>query len=644
MSLYLKYRPGAFSEMYGNEEIVQTLETMVKDKESCPHAFLLHGPTGCGKTTLGRIIATELGCEGSDLSEIDSADFRGIDTIRDIRRNAQYKPMEGECRVFILDECFATGTLVNTPNGKIPIEQLKVNDSVFSLHGKDTIKNVFQNKVTLDRVMKLTFDNGISLICSIDHLFFTTKGWVKAKDLNKKTLILPFNSQFMFNANKQTYEKDKKMLNVRQQNSVLSEQTSKVQSKILQQQMCGEVQQFESERTSSFRGNKNNYFKEKKSLFNGNGGGCSNSENTINTYETKQPFIQFGNFGKSKRNKKNKWVTSHLERGTRWKWNFDRASKTFSDCFGLENGSCNQNIKSTKSPKLLQSGYWKRIAKDCNRSEWQRSFIETKYRERFEEKNNVGVIRLESSVFYQRSNNDQSFSGIIGNKERSQGFVTLYDIEVTNHPSYFVDGIAVHNCHKMTNDAQNALLKILEDTPKHVYFILCTTEPNRLIATIRGRCSQFQVKLLNDNQMYRLLRNIAKNEGAKVEKEVYEQIIQDSLGHPRNAIQTLDQVLRVDADKQMEMAKKAAAEQSESIELCRVLLTPSPSWKKIALILEGLKDQDAESIRRHVLGYCQAVLLKNENNQAALVLETFIEPLYNSGFPGLIFYCYSVTH
>lgn len=301
MSLYQKYRPSQWAEVKGNTEVVETLVSMIGNRETCPHAFLLHGPTGCGKTTLGRIIAGELGCRGSDFVEVDSADFRGIDTVRDIRRNAQYSAMEGECRVWLIDEV-----------------------------------------------------------------------------------------------------------------------------------------------------------------------------------------------------------------------------------------------------------------------------------------------------------------------------------------------------HKMTNDAQNALLKILEDTPEHVYFILATTEPNKLLSTIRGRCSQFQVKPLSDQQMFRLLKVIALKEDKTVAAEVLEQIVMDSLGHPRNAIQILEQVLNVNPEKQLAMAKRTAAEQSQSIELCRALMNKS-GWKAVNEILKGMTDQEPESVRRAVLGYAQAVLLKSDNPLAGLILEQFREPFYDCGFPGLTLACYLVV-
>jgi len=200
----------------------------------------------------------------------------------------------------------------------------------------------------------------------------------------------------------------------------------------------------------------------------------------------------------------------------------------------------------------------------------------------------------------------------------------------------------IDEVHKMTNDAQNALLKLLEDSPSHAYFILCTTEPEKLLPTIKGRCMQLQVKSLTDRQMFKLLKSVTKKEEKKLKTPVYDQIIQDSFGLPRNALQILERVLGVPKDQQLEIARQSAIQYSESIELCRALIG-SNGWKKISSILKGLKDQEAESIRRHVLGYCQSVLLNGGNDKAAQVIEEFWEPLYNIGFPGLVFACYSVT-
>jgi len=203
----------------------------------------------------------------------------------------------------------------------------------------------------------------------------------------------------------------------------------------------------------------------------------------------------------------------------------------------------------------------------------------------------------------------------------------------------------IDECHKLTNEAQNALLKILEDSPKRSYFILCTTDPWLLLKTIKGRCVQLQMSPLDDQQMYRLLRTVVKGEDGKIAKSVYDQIIQESFGLPRNAIQILESVLSVPIEKQLEAARQATEVKSESIELCRALINPTP-WRKISNILEGLKEEDPEGIRRHVLAYCQSIVLSGGDKAgiASDIIISFWDPLYNIGFPGLTAVCYRIIN
>lgn len=196
--------------------------------------------------------------------------------------------------------------------------------------------------------------------------------------------------------------------------------------------------------------------------------------------------------------------------------------------------------------------------------------------------------------------------------------------------------------HKLTNDAQNALLKILEDTPDHVYFILCTTDPQKLIKTIRGRCSQFSVDLLTNKEMQKLLLRVCRAEKVKPQKKWIIQIIKEAKGHPRNALQILDQVIRVSEKNRLKIIKQIALEENQSIELCRALLKNDP-WKKIRNILKGLKDQDPESIRRHVLGYAQSVVLNADNERAGLIMEEFLTPTYDAGFAQIVYASYVVS-
>lgn len=195
---------------------------------------------------------------------------------------------------------------------------------------------------------------------------------------------------------------------------------------------------------------------------------------------------------------------------------------------------------------------------------------------------------------------------------------------------------------KLTGDAQNASLKLFEDPPAHAYFFICTNEPQKVIETIKGRCIIFTMQLLNDSDMSGLLRKIVRNEGETLAKEVYEQIVQDAQGHPRNAINILEMVLSSPSEKRLNIAKQTAEKQNQAIELCRALIKRA-RWGEVSKILNGLRTEEPETIRRIVLGYFQSVLLKDDNVTAGLILEMMEEPFYNGGFPLLVLACYRIV-
>ena len=89
MELYRKYRPQKFKELIGNKQTKESLQRKIEE-DKLPHALLFTGESGTGKTTIGRIIANEINASDFDYHEIDTADFRGVDTIRDIRKKINF--------------------------------------------------------------------------------------------------------------------------------------------------------------------------------------------------------------------------------------------------------------------------------------------------------------------------------------------------------------------------------------------------------------------------------------------------------------------------------------------------------------------------------------------------------------------------
>ncbi|MFZ2737118.1 MAG: DNA polymerase III subunit gamma/tau [Burkholderiaceae bacterium] len=124
-----KYRPRNFSEMVGQEHVVRALSNALTTQR-LHHAYLFTGTRGVGKTTVARILAKSLNCQGPDglggitatpcgvcqaccdidagrfidYTELDAASNRGVDEVQSLLEQAVYKPVQGRFKVFMIDE------------------------------------------------------------------------------------------------------------------------------------------------------------------------------------------------------------------------------------------------------------------------------------------------------------------------------------------------------------------------------------------------------------------------------------------------------------------------------------------------------------------------------------------------------------
>jgi DNA polymerase III subunit gamma/tau len=196
-------------------------------------------------------------------------------------------------------------------------------------------------------------------------------------------------------------------------------------------------------------------------------------------------------------------------------------------------------------------------------------------------------------------------------------------------------------CHQATKDFQNAILKLIEEPPTGVYFILCSTEPEKLIPTIRTRCSIFTVTALSSKRIKKILSNVAKIEEVVLSEEVSDMIAKSSNGSGRNALLLYDQVKGVDPENQIKGIQATIKNEKNIYDLCRALLDNKVKWKVIADIISVMEDEP-EKIRRSVLGYFTKVALSGDSPRAILIIDAFKENYFNSGKAGLVLSAYQL--
>ena len=200
---------------------------------------------------------------------------------------------------------------------------------------------------------------------------------------------------------------------------------------------------------------------------------------------------------------------------------------------------------------------------------------------------------------------------------------------------------------QLTVDAQAAFLKELEDIDDWVYFIFCTTDPQKLKPTIKTRATTIQLKSVGTKDLEKLVQRVAKAEtDHELSEDVVDLLVDAADGSPRKALVLLGEVIGLSSDKMVEALEKSVPA-AEAIELCRELIQAKSSWANIRKILNGIEglDEQVEGIRWLVLSYMTSVLLKGgSNSKAAEIIHLFKEPFYNSKKAGLVLACCDVCN
>lgn len=151
---------------------------------------------------------------------------------------------------------------------------------------------------------------------------------------------------------------------------------------------------------------------------------------------------------------------------------------------------------------------------------------------------------------------------------------------------YIIDEV-----HMLTTEAFNALLKTLEEPPPHVMFILATTEPHRLPATVISRCQRFDFRRVSLEEQSARLREICQQEGIEAEEEAIEYIARLSDGGMRDALSILDQI---------------ASFSDRQVSYQQVLnMTGGIASRQFAELAKTLLDQDVGGMLQMIEGFMQ---------------------------------------
>ena len=227
------------------------------------------------------------------------------------------------------------------------------------------------------------------------------------------------------------------------------------------------------------------------------------------------------------------------------------------------------------------------------------------------------------------------------NAANTRGIDTIREIESSSHMLGLGGTTKVFildESHQTTQAAQEALLKILEDSPQHCYYILSTTEPQNIIKTIRNRCTEYEVCRLGKAEITELLTRTIKEKNLTVHADLVEAIALTCDGSPRAALVSLEQVASIEnVDEALELLVKGTQQDTNVIELCKIMIM-SPvvrkkKWKQALKTFNALPE-DSELIRKSMMTFLFNKLLACDDESTALDICSILRKFNSSTFYG----------
>lgn len=177
-SLYNKYRPKTIGEMIGNDGVRQSVINLLKDdKKGIPNAWLFHGPSGIGKTTIARCIAEYLdGKEGINIFEINAGTVGKLDDMRELVERLHLKPFNSKTAIYIIDE--AHQLTAGSQNALLkPMEDAPA--GIFFILCTTEIEKILKTIMTRVTAFKLN-------ACSPDELLKLVKSVCRREEIDYK--------------------------------------------------------------------------------------------------------------------------------------------------------------------------------------------------------------------------------------------------------------------------------------------------------------------------------------------------------------------------------------------------------------------------------------------------------------------------
>lgn len=190
--------------------------------------------------------------------------------------------------------------------------------------------------------------------------------------------------------------------------------------------------------------------------------------------------------------------------------------------------------------------------------------------------------------------------------------------------------IIMDECHRLSKQAWDAMLKDVEEAPEHIYWFFCTTEDGKVPKTIMTRCQAYSLRPVKYDVIMDLLEDVCDAEKLDVPGKILGMVAQACEGSPRQALTMLAKVQGCTDERDAEDLLESATENAEVIELCQMLIRGELSWGRMVDTLQGLPEISPESVRIIITTYMAACAMRAKGDKEVMrildIMAAFSKP------------------
>ena len=181
---------------------------------------------------------------------------------------------------------------------------------------------------------------------------------------------------------------------------------------------------------------------------------------------------------------------------------------------------------------------------------------------------------------------------------------------------YIIDEV-----HMLTSSSFNALLKILEEPPTHVIFILATTEPHKILPTIISRCQRFNFLKVNNEDIVKRMMNLLEKENVIYTIPALNSIAELSGGGVRDALSLLEQVVATGNEVNEEMVSFIFGKKNVSEYISLISSIINNEFEKLLVITNDIieKGNDLKKITNDIINICKSIIIYNKTENTKLI-------------------------